>query len=84
MKGLMALKQFLAFLGINELNFVKGKGRQFTGTPVGTVFMSSKFDKTKPAFITVAGADLKTKDGVSLEGTLWLCNGNLTQGDVIS
>lgn len=80
---MMALNQFKAFLGITELTFVKGKGRQFTGTPVGTVYMAKNYDKSKPSFITVATEQLKTSTGVSLEGTLWLCNGNLTQGDTV-
>lgn len=79
----MALSQFKQFLGITELQFVKGKGRQFTGTPVGVVFVSSKYDKSKPSFITVAGESLKTANGQSLAGTLWLCNGNLTNGDIV-
>jgi hypothetical protein len=83
MKGMMALAQFKQFLGITELQFVKGKGRQFTGTPVGTVFMSKDYDKSKPSFVTVAGESLKTASGESLAGTLWLCNGNLTNGDVV-
>ena len=81
---MMALAQFKQFLGIKELQFIKGKGRQFTGTPVGTVYMAKDYDKNKDSFVTVAGDNLKTTVGnQSLAGTLWLCNGTLTNGDVV-
>lgn len=80
MKGMMPLSQFKKFIGVDSLQFVKGKGREFVGTPVGTVFVASGFKDDKPAFITVAGADLKTSKGESLEGTLWLCNSTLQLG----
>ena len=82
MKGMMTLQQFLKFLGINELQFMKGKGRQFCGTTVGTVFKAEKCDITKQTYITVGGPGLKTKSGDSLEGTLWLVNSAVQLGDV--
>ena len=83
MKGMMTLQQFLKFLGINELQFMKGKGRQFCGTTVGTVFRAEKCDTSKQTYITVAGPGLKTKSGDSLEGTLWLVNSAVQLGDVV-
>jgi hypothetical protein len=74
MKGMMSLQQFLKFINISELEFQKGKGRAFCGTSVGTVFMADKCDRSKQMYITVAGPNLKTKSGESLEGTLWLVN----------
>ena len=77
MKGIMPYEQFKKFLKIDKLQFQKGKGREFTGTPVGTLFVASEYTDDRPAFVAVAGADVKTKEGVSLEGTLWLCNSTL-------
>ena len=82
--GLVPLDRFLKVTGMESLQFKKGKGRQIVSTPVGVVFMSAKFDKTKDKYITVAGADVQTLKGDSLEGSLWLVNAALTDGDLIT
>jgi len=56
------------------VNFLKGKGRMFTNTPYGTLFVANNFDKEKDKYILLGGSSLKTKAGKSLEGTLWLVN----------
>ncbi|TCZ73284.1 hypothetical protein [Flaviaesturariibacter aridisoli] len=81
-QGMMAVDQFLEFLGINELQFLKGKGREYVGTPVGTVFVAREFDKSKPAYIAVAGPNLISERGESLAGTLWLVNSSVQLGSV--
>jgi hypothetical protein len=80
MKGMMPFSQFKKFIGVDSLQFVKGQGREFVGTPVGTVFVATGYKDEEPGFITVGGPDLKTKKGESLEGTLWLCNSKLQLG----
>jgi hypothetical protein len=57
-----------------KVKFYKGKGRWFTKTPYGNLYMASNFDPEKDKFVLLAGSSLKTKDGKSLEGTLWLVN----------
>lgn len=52
----------------------KGKGRLFIRTPFGIIHLSAKFDKNKPKYVLVGDKGLATKDGKSLDGTLWLVN----------
>lgn len=62
-------------LKIDEpVTFLKGKGRMFTNTPYGTLFVANNFDKEKDKYILLGSSSLKTKAGKSLEGTLWLVN----------
>lgn len=56
--------------------FYKGKGLAFAHTPKGTVFVSKNFDPSKDKFILVGQKGSKTRNGKSLEGTLWLVNKN--------
>ena len=81
--GLTTLKEFKRILGVSEITFLKGKGRQFAATEAGVLFMSAGFKKDEPAYVAVAGADIATKDGVSLEGTLWLVNSMVVEGDTL-
>jgi hypothetical protein len=46
----------------------------FTNTPYGTLYVANNFDKEKDKFVLLGSSSLKTKDGKSLEGTLWLVN----------
>ena len=73
---MMTLKQFLLFIGVPELNFIKLKGRAFCGTPIGVVYKSEKFKEDGKRFIMVhrGGIDDKGVDRSYLEGTLWLVN----------
>jgi len=56
------------------VTFLKGKGRMFANTPYGTLYVASNFDLEKDKYVLLGGSSLKTKDGKSLEGTLWLVN----------
>ncbi|MDZ4668366.1 MAG: reverse transcriptase family protein [bacterium] len=56
------------------VKFLKGKGRMFTKTPYGTIYVASNYDKEKDNYILLGSSSLKTKTGKSLEGTLWLVN----------
>jgi retron-type reverse transcriptase len=56
------------------VTFLKGKGRMFTNTPYGTLYVASNFDLVKDKYVLLGGSSLKTKGGKSLEGTLWLVN----------
>jgi hypothetical protein len=56
------------------VTFLKGKGRMFTNTPYGTLYVANNFDKEKDMYILLGSSSLKTKAGKSLEGTLWLVN----------
>ena len=84
-QSLLPLADFLRIVGQENLQFLKGKGRQFTSTSVGTVFMAETFDAKKDKYIAFGGPDLQTKTGESLEGTFWLVNakGPLAVGDLI-
>ena len=56
------------------LKFYKGKGRMFSNTPYGTLYVASNFDLEKDKYVLLGSNSLKTKTGKSLEGTLWLVN----------
>ena len=56
------------------VTFLKGKGRMFTNTPYGTLYVANNFDKEKDKYILLGSSSLKTKDGKSLESSLWLVN----------
>lgn len=56
------------------ITFLQGKGRMYTKTDFGTLYMASNFDTTKEKFVLLGGGSLKTKSGKALEGTLWLVN----------
>ena len=56
------------------VKFFKGKGRIFTKTPYGTIYVANNFDKEKDMYILLGGSLLKTKNGKSLKDTLWLVN----------
>jgi hypothetical protein len=56
------------------VTFIKGKGRMFTNTPYGTLYVANNFDIEKDKYILLGSSLLKTKAGKSLEGTLWLVN----------
>ncbi len=56
------------------VQFYKGKGRMFTPTPFGTLFVASNFDPEKDMFVLLGDNKLVTQNGKSLEGTLWLVN----------
>ena len=63
------------YLKTEELvKFYKGKGRMFTNTPYGTLYVANNFDLEKDKYVLMGGSSLKTKAGKSLEGTLWLVN----------
>ena len=63
------------YLKTEELvNFLKGKGRMFTNTPYGTIYVANNFDKEKEKYILLGSSSLKTKGGKSLDGTLWIVN----------
>lgn len=56
------------------VTFLKGKGRMFTNTAYGTLYVANNFDKEKDKYILLGSSSLRTKTGKSLEGTLWLVN----------
>jgi len=56
------------------VNFYKGKGRMFTNTAYGTIYVANFFDDKKDKYVLQGSAFLKTKTGKSLERTLWLVN----------
>ncbi len=58
----------------NPIQFFKGKGRMFTNTEYGPIFVSNSFDITKDKYILLGSNNLKTIKGKSLEGSLWLVN----------
>lgn len=71
---MMTLKMFLDVCKLKEITLLKGKGREFSTTPIGKVFAAEKCDFTKPVYIIQAGEDVVSKKGESLAGTYWFCN----------
>jgi len=67
------------YLKVEEpIKFLKGIGRMFTNVVIGdkiiTIFVAKNFDINKEKFILLGDNNLKTKEGESLENTLWLVN----------
>uniref|UniRef100_UPI004047DB5A reverse transcriptase domain-containing protein n=1 Tax=Algoriphagus sp. TaxID=1872435 RepID=UPI004047DB5A len=58
----------------DKVTFLKGKGRMFTNTPYGTLYVANQFDPNLDKYVILGNSNLKTKEGTSLEGTLWLVN----------
>lgn len=56
------------------VKFFKGKGRMFTQTPYGKIYVAENFDKEKDKYVILGDSSLKTIAGKSLEGSLWLVN----------
>lgn len=56
------------------VTFIKGKGRMFTQTIYGTIYASKNLDVTKEKYLIIGNQNLKTREGKSLEKTLWLVN----------
>jgi hypothetical protein len=46
----------------------------FTNTPYGTLYVANQFDPNLDKYVILGNSNLKTKEGTSLEGTLWLVN----------
>lgn len=82
MAKIMRFADFKSATGVEKFDFVKGKGRAFAYTPMGTLFVAGSYSDKKDAFVIEAGPDLVSKDGESLEGTLWLCNTSLKAVDI--
>lgn len=81
--GLTPFSEFKKALGVESITFLKGKGRQFASTQAGVLFMAAKFDKSKPAYVTMAGPDLVSSTGESLAGSFWLVNSVVKEGDTL-
>lgn len=67
------------YLKVKEpVKFLKGSGRMFANVLIGkhkiTIFVAQNFDINKEKFIILGDNNLKTKEGESLENTLWLVN----------
>ena len=58
----------------DKVSFFQGKGRMFTNTPYGPIYVANHFDENLEKYVVVGNSNLKAKDGKSLEGTLWLVN----------
>lgn len=56
------------------VKFFKGIGRLFTHTPYGNIYVAQNFDAKKDKYVLLGDNKLTTKEGKSLEGTLWLVN----------
>ena len=81
--GLVPLSEFKTAVGREELQFRKGKGREFCSTPVGVLFMSKKIDLKKQLFVTQAADDFVSTEGTDLGGSLWLVNAAVTDGALL-
>lgn len=56
------------------VTFFKGKGRMFTKSAYGTIFVANNFDQRKDKYVLLGKNSLKTKNDKPLESTLWLVN----------
>lgn len=71
---MMTLEMFKEACRLTKLDILKGKGREYADTPIGTVFAATKLDWNKQVYVAKGGEELFTKDGKSLAGTYWFCN----------
>ncbi len=73
---MMTLRQFLEVCGLQKIDLVQGKGRAFSTTPVGTIFVAEKLDWKKNVFITQhqGGEDKAGKSYAHLKGSYWFVN----------
>jgi hypothetical protein len=71
---MMTLEMFKEQCRLTKLDIQKGGGREYAGTPIGTVYASKDLDWKKQVYVTTAGADIKSSKGESLEGTYWFVN----------
>lgn len=71
---MMTLQMFKEACGLSKIDVLKGKGREYADTPIGTVFAAAELSWDKQVYVTKAADDLKTKDGKSLAGTYWFVN----------
>ena len=76
--ALIPLQDFAKLVGWDLKNVTVMKstktGRKMYATPAGTLFVAKKLDPKKPTFVSVAGPEVKSSKGESLEGTLWMVN----------
>lgn len=56
------------------LIFKKVNDRFVTSTPYGTIYAASNFDGEKEKFLLLGGESIRTKNGESIKGSLWLVN----------
>ena len=73
----MTLNMFLDACGLAEISLMRGKGREYADTPIGSVYAAADLDWNKEVFVTKADDNLKTKTGASLAGTYWFCNSHV-------
>lgn len=73
LSGMMPLEQFKRICKLDSIDFIQGKGRAFTSTPVGKLFAAQKLDTSKPMYVCVAENIPGKPD---LDGSLWLVNSN--------
>lgn len=81
--GLVPLQEFKGIIGREQLQFKKGKGRQFCSTPAGVLFMGANTDVTKQMYVTQAADDFKSSEGNELGGSLWLVNASVVDGHLL-
>jgi hypothetical protein len=71
---MMTLEMFKEQCRLTKIDILKGKGREYAGTPIGTVYAAKDLDWKKQVYVAEAGAEIKTAKGESLEGTYWFVN----------
>jgi len=71
-KNTMPWNEFLTFVGMDDVEILKGKGRRFAYTPAGTVFFGEKTDTKKTLYVGVA--NFTTDKGNDLTGSIWAFN----------
>jgi hypothetical protein len=71
---MMTLEMFKDACKLTKLDILKGKGREYASTPIGTVYAAKDLNWDKVVYVTKAGDDLKTSTGESLKGTYWFVN----------
>jgi len=77
---MLTKNQFLELCGIEELQLMRGKKREFAVTPIGKVFTAENLDWNKPVFV-VENDGVKRPD---LKGTFWFVNSTVTLGTKIT
>jgi len=66
--------ELIDLLGYEPIVFKQRKRRMYARSPLGTIYVAKGLDWKKDKYVLTGNKKLATKDGQSLEGTLWLVN----------
>lgn len=74
---MMTIEMFKDVCKLTKIDILKGKGREYAQTPIGTVYAAKDLNWDETVYVAAAGDDLKTSTGESLKGTYWFVNSHV-------